>query len=63
MDPIMYLVRGVDELLFPRCQVREEEHIPGAQFKRKNVWFEFWLEKPLEFRLEISYTKKLSKDQ
>ena len=24
----MYLVRGVDELLFPRCQVREEKHVP-----------------------------------
>ena len=26
-------------------------------------WLEFWLEKPLEFWLEISYTKKMFKNR
>ena len=28
----------------------------------ENFWLEFWLEKPLEFLLEIPYTKKKSKN-
>ena len=28
---------------------------PGWQFNRKNIWLKFWLEKPLEFWLEIPY--------
>ena len=30
--------------------------VPGRRFNRTKCWLEFWLEKPLEFWLDILYT-------
>ena len=40
---------------------RHASRLQGPNSIEKN-WLEFWLEKPLEFRLEIPYTKKMFKN-
>ena len=38
----------------------DRSHPPGTQFNGK-FWLEFWLEKSLQFWIEIPYTKKMFK--
>ena len=39
----------------------EEVEAAGLAIQQERFWLEFWLEKSLEFWLEISYTKKIGK--
>ena len=58
MSPI---VRPLQSLSSWSWDLEWEEAHQGPNSIEK-IWLEFWLEKPLEFWLEISYTKKMFKN-